>query len=94
MQTGRYSYQVVVCAAIRCPDGSLLVGPRHFDAVMLAQYRALKLKFEESESTAGFLDQDGKFMTRETAYLVAVAAGQIDKRSGTAVERLFSEDLY
>jgi hypothetical protein len=84
----------VVCAAVRYPDGSMLVGPRHFDAVMLQQYRSLGLNFQESEAQAGFLDQNGVFMDRKEAMLVALAARQIGPGSTEQSDRLFSEDLY
>jgi hypothetical protein len=84
----------VVCAAVLYPDGTMLVGPRHFDSAMLAQYRARKIQFEESDAQCGFLDQDCNFMSRQEAYLVAVNAGQVKKRPGDQEEKLFSEDLY
>ena len=37
----------------------MLVGPRHFDYVMLLQYRALRIQYEEDESEKGFVDQEG-----------------------------------
>jgi hypothetical protein len=42
----------------------------------------------------GFIDQFGVFMTREEAYEVAKAAGQIKYRCGGDEGRLFSENLY
>ena len=84
----------VVCAAVRYPDGTMLVGPRHFDATMQAQYRRLGLRFEEDECEKGFLDQSGDFMTREAAYRVAEAQGQIRYQGASNGRRLFSEDIY
>jgi hypothetical protein len=86
--------RAVICAAVLFPDGVLLVGPRHFDKIMQQQHKILKVKFEESLGICGFLDQAGVFLNREEAYLVAVAANQLAKRPGNAVERLFSEDIY
>ncbi len=37
----------------------MLVGPRHFDYVMLLQHRALRIQYEEDESEKGFVDQEG-----------------------------------
>jgi hypothetical protein len=42
----------------------------------------------------GFIDQFGVFMTREEAYVVAKAAGQIKYRCGGDDGVLFSENLY
>lgn len=92
-----YNPPRIVCAAVRYPDGKMLVGPRHFDYTMLLQHQALKIEFEEGESEKGFVDQEGKFYTRQEAWKLAEANGQIlyrpeayEKQVGT----LFSEHLY
>lgn len=41
----------------------------------------------------GFIDQDGKFCSRQKAWKIAEAAGQIRNQSWTK-GTLFSEDLY
>lgn len=79
---------------MKYPDGTLLVGPRHFDAVMMAQYRSAGIKAGEDESICGFVDQWGQFMTREDAHEVATREGQIRFRCDGDEERLFSENLY
>lgn len=89
----------VVCAAVRYPCGTMLTGPRHFDGVMLSQYR----KFfgdghaghapGEEKSIQGFLDQRGVFMDRYEALGIATDAGQIIEKTNPA-DRLFSEDIY
>lgn len=84
--------RVVVCAAVLCPDKTLLVGPRHYDLVMLQQYRRLELKFSESDCVSGFLDQHGEFLTREEAHELALKTGQI--AAPTVTGKLRSEDLY
>lgn len=89
----------VVCAAVRYPCGTMLVGPRHFDGVMLMQYRRYFGEGHaghapgEEQSVQGFVDNKGVFIDRFEALEVAKAAGQIlDKTHPT--DRLFSEDLY
>lgn len=70
----------VVCAAIRTWDGSVLVGLRHYSPDMHAQIDARRdgEKFRHRlDENQGFVDQYGVFMTREEAYRVAEAAGQI-----------------
>lgn len=92
-----YNPPRIVCAAVRYPDGKMLVGPRHLDYVMLLQFQALKIQFEEKDATMGFVDQDGKFYTRQEAWKLAEANGQIlyripaDQQHGGT---LFSENLY
>jgi hypothetical protein len=84
----------VVCAAVLYPCGTMLVGPRHFDATMLVQYHRFGLKVIEPESVQGFVDQWGAFMTRKEAHKVASEQGQIRHRCGGDEGQLFSENLY
>jgi hypothetical protein len=90
----------VVCAAVCFPDGNMLVGPRHFDFVMLQQFKKFYASCSEenpapseTDGTMGFLDNDGKFMDRYEALEVAKAANQILHKYDPQ-NRLFSEDLY
>ena len=89
----------IVCAAVAYPKRPdiMLVGPRHFDKVMHDQYSRFFTRgtaIGEEESVQGFLDQHGKFLTREEAYEVAKTAGQIIRRCGGDDGKLFSENLY
>jgi hypothetical protein len=84
----------VVCAAVRHPDGTMLIAPRHFDNVMWQQYHRFGITATERESVQGFVDQWGEFMTREEAHAVATERGQIIRRCGGDDGRLFSENLY
>lgn len=81
--------RVVVCAAIRCVYSKQLygVGPRHFGP-------GFHMSGDGQHMEQGFIDQFGVFMTREEAYVVAKAAGQIKYRCGGDDGRLFSENLY
>ena len=93
----------VVCAAMR-KDGFIIAGARHFDTVMRVAIKALNLGFGNWEQ--GFIDQKGIFMTREEAWKVADARGQIRRPTGwePSLEPrkpnvgdegcLFSENLY
>lgn len=87
----------IVCAAVRYPSGKMLVGPRHFHGVMAKQFQALGIKDDESTGTCGFVDQEGRFFTRQEAWIVAEQRQQIrtrvdgdTKNGGT----LYSENLY
>lgn len=92
----------VVCAA--CRYGELIVcGARHFDKVMHSQLRQMRedklFAFEVAgRAEQGFIDQYGVFMTREEAFEVAKAAGQLNVRRLKTPHpdstELFSEDLY
>ncbi|MHB0965537.1 MAG: hypothetical protein ACYC36_03695 [Bellilinea sp.] len=91
----------VVCAAIRASDGHILLGIRHYSRDMHEQIEARRdgKKFlHRHDEDQGFVDQNGVFMTREEAYQVADAQGQIwDWRScGNGLEgrKLYSEGLY
>lgn len=90
--------QRVVCAAIRGADGNLIAGPRHYDLVMYAaiQYSADPGNFKHrSGDDQGFINQHGVYLTRQQAFEVANAAGQIIE--GAVPHhggRLYSEMLY
>lgn len=91
----------VVCAAIRAADGSLLLGIRHYSPDM---YDQIYLRTDGNEflrrhdPDQGFVDQYGVYMTREEAYRVAEAAGQLlyPEKCGRGLDgpKLYSEGLY
>lgn len=85
----------VVCAA-NLVNGHLICGARHGDAVMLAQAALLgkAYSFMQESMVEGFIDQHGQFLTREEAWAVALAAGQIYRRVGGDEGCLYSENLY
>lgn len=91
----------VVCAAIRAADGSLLLGIRHYSRDMHEQinYRRDGPMFKHRhDEDQGFVDQYGVYMSREEAYQVALAAGQIKRPLacgyGLNGPKLYSEGLY
>ena len=91
----------VVCAAIRAADGSLLLGIRHYSRDMHEQIRQRDdgaMFKHRHDPDQGFVDQFGAYMTREEAYQVAKAAGQILHPSacgnGLDGPKLYSEGLY
>lgn len=88
---------IIVCAAVRYPDNRMLVGPRHFDYVMLCQYKALQITAKEEEAETGFVDQDGNFYNRREAWVIAQRNNQIRYRTPADEANggtLFSENLY
>ena len=91
----------VVCAANLMKDKQgnsyLIVGARHWDAVVVAQFeklRELGIDWEKKGVQQGFIDQRGNFLTREEAWIVAEKANQIIRRVGADGVKLFSENLY
>ena len=85
----------VVCAAVRFggDDGMIFTGPRHFDKTMLSIIRYWPHRLDGPEEQ-GFIDQEGNFLTREEAWVVATDACQIIRRVGGDGSKLFSENLY
>ncbi len=102
--------RMVVCAANRnVRTGQLALGPRHFDPSMRRQIDAYvtgeltlrpqlgmgdRYRQEWRTANQGFIDQHGQFMTREEAWVVALAAGQVRYGPHLAGGRLDSSDLY
>lgn len=91
----------VVCAAIRAADGEVLLGIRHYSQDMHRQIGARRdgAKFKHRHDVdQGFVDQRGVFMSREEAYAVALAAGQVWRPEvcghGLDGPKLYSEGLY
>jgi hypothetical protein len=76
----------------------MLIGPRHWDQTMQTQADNIENSTGAfGELDQGFIDQHGVFMTREEAWKVAEAAGQIIKRVGGDDRdggTLYSENLY
>lgn len=79
----------IVCAA-NLIGARIVLGVRHWDALM---HEAAK-HADDGPETQGFVDNFGKFLTREEAWSVALAAGQIIHRCGGDGVELYSENLY
>lgn len=92
----------IVCAANRFVCGSettIVPGPRHFDETMYALIEALYPHGNMPPGSAweqGFIDQFGRFYTREEAMKVVKENGQPFNadRQGGQDEILYSEGLY
>lgn len=78
----------VICAAMRNSHGIIVLGLRHWDKLMHMHAH------DKSGWEQGFIDQRYEFLTREEAWEVATAAGQIIRRVGGDEGRLYSENLY
>ena len=86
--------RLVVCAALRDADGRIVCGPRHFDQVMMEQIKDRPNKDTWRASEQGFIDQFGKFLTREEAMVIAASERQIRREVGGNGIDLYSENLY
>jgi hypothetical protein len=82
----------IVCAACMLPSGRIVVSIRHFDEFMLASIRDTYP--EGGQAIQGFVDQFGKFYTREEAWVLAEKNRQILRRVGGDGKKLYSENLY
>ncbi len=100
--------RMVVCAANRLPylhlpedevGFYLVLGPRHFSPTMHLHIDAMVTagcgtRADWRGSKQGFIDQWGQFMTREEAWTVAVAAGQVRYGPHLSGGKLDPSDLY
>lgn len=91
----------IVCAAnkyfITLGDASfeiMLIGARHWDSCMRDQFKRLAYKVDRETEVQGFIDQFGKFYTRQEAFIIAEENDQIIRRVGGDNGKLFSENLY
>lgn len=92
----------VACAAEKFGD-YIVTGVRHFCPMMRLQINAIgwhalvaySYCYRNGEKTApyvdGFVDQYNNFLTREEAYVIAMAAGQIIRNHDISDHELFSE---
>lgn len=86
--------QRVVCAANRnTVTNQIICGARHFDQIMHHQMEASG-RDDWRYSEQGFIDQHGKFLTREQAWEVAEKSGQILFCQDWLRGSLHSEHLY
>lgn len=101
--------QFVVCACNRHREtGRKVCGARHFDSIMREQMHDTGGFPYWNSCEQGFIDQFGQFLTREQAWKIADAAGQIRRPTGWEKDdeikarpanigdegKLFSENLY
>lgn len=87
----------IVCAAIRAENGDILVGIRHYSQDMhyQIQNRFNGQRFENRfGDDQGFVNTWGEYLTRQEAYKVALALGQIIRPEACPNQTLYSEGLY
>ena len=86
----------IVCAANKYPDGTIVLGVRHFDPLMRASIEQRLFDLSQcGREVQGFVDNRGQFHDRRTAWKIAVAANQVVERcGGDETGILYSENLY
>jgi hypothetical protein len=95
MTHGPLSPARVVCAAIRRKDtGDVIIGARHYDRAMLDAIAARNEAMQWRSAEQGFIDQHCRFLTREEAWKIADANGQIFRDRDWITGSLHSEHLY
>lgn len=91
------SPEIVICAAIRLPDGYIVRGHRHADCINRAfdmpRYKEnWECPFDDDQ---GFITSRNRYVTREEGLALQKAAGiPSADPSGYRARELFSEDLY
>lgn len=83
----------IVCAALKNEDGDIVLCIRHYD-----HFSRDSLSISPDDVVEqGFVDKNGRFLTRTEAWKVAEEAGQIIRRVGGDTANagtLYSENLY
>ena len=95
---------MVVCAAIKyyieaTHDSVVLCGGRHHNIINQLKFLGFEPHQGYKEMLQGFVNEAGRFMTREEALREATRCGQLSATTLHAKEerneqKLFSEDLY
>lgn len=102
MGDGLRDPEIVVCAAIRLPDGRIFRGHRHTDCIMTAkQVYEFTGRYGDARwhpsmcEDQGFITSRNRYVSREEALRLQLAAGiPSASPSGYRAGELFSEDLY
>lgn len=95
-------YEVVICSAIRLPDGRIIRGHRHGDCIRTAcewwEWNGGKQDRKWNGSMCrdqGFISSRNRYVDREEGMRLQLAAGiESVADGGYRGDTLFSEDLY
>lgn len=83
--------EIVICAAVRASNGFIVRGHRHHDAIRTMSTIPGYEDERPSGDNQGFITSENRYVNREEAYKIQVAAGKMKDDNGG---RLYSEDLY
>lgn len=85
--------EIVICAAVKATDGTIIRGHRHSDCIRAMKY--YDLKPSTSPSAQGFITSMNRYVTRKQGRKLQDAAGiKSASPEGYMGSTLFSEDLY
>lgn len=90
----------IVSAASRNELGEVISSPRHYDLFFHSIVRTLPKEKQDlwyvksSTVEQGFIDQFGNFLSRNEAWKIAEANGQIIRDHDKCPGKLFSEHIY
>lgn len=86
--------EIVICAAIKTKDGTIIRGHRHADAI----YTAMRMRYKKEDlsfADQGFVTSKNRYVSREEGRKIQDAAGIASASpEGYMSGTLFSEDLY
>ena len=85
----------VVCAANKMADGTVVMGIRHCCPLMHLNFIRMGYDIDDiAESDSGFVDNYGRYLTRQEAYEIAKEKDQYKPWGHHTPGVLYSEDLY
>ena len=88
----------IVCAANKSNvTGEIILGVRHWDQLMNEHRNKLPNRGRNADWSQGFISNRSKWYTRQEAWVIAEAQGQIVRRVGGDESKggtLYSENLY
>lgn len=95
---GRNEKEIIICSAIRMPDGYIIRGHRHNDCIATASNIPRYKGSRAHGDNQGFMTSTNRYVTRKEGYEIQKAAG-IASRLTDPIEQyhngeLYSEDLY
>jgi hypothetical protein len=85
--------EIVICAAVRAKDGTIIRGQGHADALRTLQGRPGYRDERPHGDDQGFITSRNRYVTRAEGLQLQLAAGIPSARDGYTWQ-LYSEDLY
>ena len=89
----------IICSAVRFKE-KVWYGHRHGNALdamhsQLSYYmNRREMHEQQTDRDQGFITNEGTYVNREEAWIIALAANQIIAREHQNIGTLYSEDLY
>lgn len=88
--------EIIICAAIHMPDGYIVRGHRHADAIRTGRKIPRYADISTDGDDHGFVTSKNRYVTRKEAYEIQIVAGieSHDKQNPYLGGECYSEDLY